>query len=384
MGSETSFNSNESKMKEIILSILRYVSLPLALLYGLVIFLRNKFYDWNIFSSMKFSLPVISVGNLTVGGTGKSPHIEYLIEFLFSRYQVATLSRGYRRRSRGFRLAHSGTTALEIGDEPFQFKSKYPTVEVCVAEERMLAIPQLLQQRPYVKVILLDDAFQHRTVRPGLSILLTDVHRLYTKDYIMPFGLLRESRSAAQRADVIIVTKCEDHFTAAEAEKIKEEINPGKHQQVFFTCIQYLSLYPMHLEWMAQDAEEVLLVTGIANPKPLQTKLESQFKKIYSLQFADHHYFTSEDMEEIKQAFDHISNPKKLLVTTEKDASRFFLQQEYIRTHQLPIYVQRIGVKFLFDGEHDFHQRVNGFVEQYYPVIEMDPEELPITDPTLD
>ena len=159
-------------MKELILSLLKYISLPFALLYGLVILLRNKFYDWKIFDSIAFNLPVICVGNITVGGTGKSPHIEYLIEQLKNEYQVATLSRGYRRHTRGFKLADANSNARDIGDEPFQFKSKYPSIEVCVAEERMTAIPELLQRKQGVQVILLDDAFQHRTVKAGLNILL--------------------------------------------------------------------------------------------------------------------------------------------------------------------------------------------------------------------
>ena len=200
-------------MKSLILSLLRYISLPFALLYGIVVAIRNYFYDSGIFSSIEFSLPVICVGNITVGGTGKSPHIEYLIELLKPAYQVATLSRGYKRYSRGFKIADASSNARDIGDEPFQFKAKYPSVEVCVAEERMTAIPQLLQQKPHIDLILLDDAFQHRTVKAGMNILLTDYHRLYTRDHIMPFGLLRESRKAAKRAQIIVVSKCPHDLT---------------------------------------------------------------------------------------------------------------------------------------------------------------------------
>jgi tetraacyldisaccharide 4'-kinase len=354
-------------MKQLILSILKYASLPLALLYGLVIFIRNKFYDLRIFTSMKFNLPVICVGNITVGGTGKSPHIEYLIELLGSKYQVATLSRGYRRRTRGFRLAKADSTASDIGDEPFQFKSKYPQVEVCVAEDRMTAVPQLLQQRPYIQTILLDDAFQHRTVRAGLSILLTDYERLYTRDYIMPFGLLREGRSASSRADLILITKCPTHLSEDEKKKLIQEINPKPNQQVFFTSIHYVLRYPLQPTLVQSDVEEVLLVTGIANPKPLQEALEKEYKKVYTLSYPDHHYFTNDDLEEIQAAFKHIQSTKKIIVTTEKDAARFMMQQEKLTTYQLPIYVQRIGIDFLFDEKEAFNEWVLNYVKSFYP-----------------
>lgn len=357
-------------MKTLILNILKYVSLPLALLYGLVIFIRNKFYDWRIFTSMNFSLPVISVGNITVGGTGKSPQLEYLIELLKPHYRLATLSRGYGRKSRGFRIAHAATRSDEIGDEPFQFKTKYPEVEVAVAEERMTAIPQLLQQRPYVQAILLDDAFQHRTVRPGLNILLTDYHRRYTKDFIMPFGLLRESRSAYKRADMIVVTKCPIELNTAQRDEIRKEINPLPHQQVFFSSIEYKPLYPME-RGIDLQADSVLVVTGIANPTPLHEHLKQQFKHVYPLPFKDHHYFHFDDLEEISSAFEHIPSERKILVTTEKDASRLMLLQDKIREMNLPIWIQPIGIKLFPEDEHGFNQQVQNFVRSYYPVEEI-------------
>ncbi|GBL35531.1 tetraacyldisaccharide 4'-kinase, partial [Filimonas sp.] len=180
-----------------------------------------------------------------MGGTGKSPHIEYLIEHLKSTYRLATLSRGYRRYTRGFKIADDKSNARDIGDEPFQFKAKYPQVEVCVAEERMTAIPQLLQQRPHIDVILLDDAFQHRTVRAGLNILLTDYHRLYTRDHIMPFGLLRESRKAAKRAQMIVVSKCPPDLSIQQKQTLIDEIKPEPYQSVYFSCIEYKHLYPL-------------------------------------------------------------------------------------------------------------------------------------------
>lgn len=357
-------------MKDLVLSILRYASLPFALLYGIIIWLRNRFYDWNIFTSTEFSLPVICVGNITVGGTGKSPHIEHLIELLLPQYKLATLSRGYGRRTQGFRLADAGSNAREIGDEPFQFKFKYPSVEVCVAEERMTAIPRLLQQRQGIQVILLDDAFQHRTVKAGLNILLTDYGRLFTRDYIMPFGLLRESRKASGRAHIIVVSKCDEHMSVEEKNRIKAEIAPNPNQTIFFSAITYGALYPLQPELpLLPKAESVLLVTGIANPKPLKERLEREFKEVHILEYKDHHYYTEEDIQEINAAFKHITNPNKIIITTEKDASRLMLQQQHIVPLKLPIYAQRIGIKLLFDEEETFHDTILQFVEDYYPQV---------------
>ncbi len=354
----------------------------MAILYGIVVSLRNWFYDLKIFSSIAFDLPVICVGNITVGGTGKSPHIEYLIEQFSHEYRLATLSRGYRRHSRGFRLANAESDAREIGDEPFQFKFKYPHVEVCVAEERMTAIPQLLQQKPFVQAILLDDAFQHRTVRAGMNILLTDYHRLYTRDYIMPFGLLRESKSAAKRADIIIVTKCDPSLSIEEKQKLTKEIAPLPHQTLFFSCIEYKKLYSLYPGEQTLNAEtEVLLVCGIANPQPLIEKLEKDFKKVYQLNFKDHHYFTYDDLNEIKESFEHIVTSNKIIITTEKDVSRLMLLQNKIIEYKLPIFAQSIGIRFLFEGEEKFNTQVRDFIQTFIPTRPTEPEiELEIID----
>lgn len=357
-------------MKSLILSLLRYVSLPIAILYGLVVALRNKMYDAGFFTSIEFSLPVICVGNITVGGTGKSPHIEYLIELLQSHYQLATLSRGYKRHSRGFKIADSTSNAKQIGDEPFQFKSKYPNIEVCVAEERMTAIPQLLQKKQHVQVILLDDAFQHRTVRAGMNILLTDYQRLFTRDHIMPFGLLRESPKAANRAQIIIVTKCPSELSHIEKQKLIDEIKPTEHQAIFFSSIQYTNLYPLSTFTRGINSDtEILLVCGIANPKPLIEKLEKEFKKIYQLTFNDHHYFTFDDIDEMNEAFQHISTSNKIIITTEKDAARLMLLQDKLTEYELPIYVQPIGIDFLFDEGDRFNEKINSFIEEIIPPI---------------
>jgi tetraacyldisaccharide 4'-kinase len=357
-------------MKSLLISLLKYLSLPLTLLYGSVVWLRNKFYDWKIFSSIGFDLPVICVGNITVGGTGKSPHIEYLIELLSPYYSVATLSRGYRRRSRGFKLADSESNARDIGDEPFQFKSKYPQIAVAVAEERMTAIPLLLQQLPHLQVILLDDAFQHRTVKAGLNILLTDYDRLYTRDHIMPFGLLRESPKAAERAQIIIVSKCPPDLSLSDKQKIEQEIQSQAHQQVFFSTIAYQQLYPLTHTLIEPDAEfVVLLVTGIANPQPLKNHLQSKFSKVYSLPYKDHHYFTYDDLDEIYETFANIPESKKIMVTTEKDAGRLMLLKDKMSHQPWPLFAQKIGTAFLFKDEIPFRKQIDAFTESFYPPV---------------
>ncbi|MEZ5047533.1 MAG: tetraacyldisaccharide 4'-kinase [Chitinophagaceae bacterium] len=357
-------------MTQLLYTLLKYATLPFAIIYGIIIYLRNKFYDWGIFSSIQFSVPVISIGNLTVGGTGKSPHIEYLVELLKNEFQVATLSRGYKRRTRGFRIASLESDAYDIGDEPFQFKAKYPQICVAVAEERMTAIPSLMQREPHTQVILLDDAFQHRTVKPHWSILLTDYDRLYTRDFIMPFGLLRESRSAAKRANTIIVSKCNPGMTKDEMDLIKKELKPQSYQHVFFTSIVYKAIYPLTLFEKSYNKDTlVILVTAIANPKPLISHLEKQFQSIHHLSYSDHHYFNREDIEEMKEAYDFAKTENKIFLTTEKDAARLMLLKDKINEYQLPFYCQPIGIEFLNNESYIFNNEIIDLLRPFYPII---------------
>lgn len=365
-------------MKKIILSVLKYLILPFALLYGFIVFIRNKMYDWKLISSIQFNLPVICVGNITVGGTGKSPHIEYLIELLSPIYKVATLSRGYRRHTRGFRIADFASNARDIGDEPFQFKSKYPQIIVCVAEERMTAIPMLLQQKQDIEIILLDDAFQHRTVRAGLNILLTDYDRLYTKDFVMPFGLLRESRSGAKRAEIIIISKCPGNLSVEEKSRLTTEINPKPYQQLYFTTIRYKNIYPLtSFQKEINKDTKVLLVTGIANAEPLIEHMKTGFSDVYHLSYKDHHYFTYDDIKEIQEAFQNINSENKIIITTEKDASRLMLLQDRIIEYQLPFYAQAISIELLFGDSEKFNHEIISFVQTIIPpLIEEEPAEI--------
>ncbi|MEO6455123.1 MAG: tetraacyldisaccharide 4'-kinase, partial [Ginsengibacter sp.] len=255
----------------------RFILFPFSVLYGSIISFRNWLYDKNILKSSSFNFPIICVGNLAVGGTGKTPMVEYLIRMLKDEYNVATLSRGYKRKTAGFAIANENTTALDIGDEPMQFHKKFPDVTVGVAEERLVAIPQLLHARPATQVIILDDALQHRQVRAGLNILLTEFKNLYTRDFILPAGDLRDVQSSSKRADIIIVTKCKSHISEDEKEKVIAEIHPLPNQHIFFTKIQYNS--PYHLFTQEQKflnpETHILLICGIANPKPIKEVLNT-------------------------------------------------------------------------------------------------------------
>lgn len=260
-------------------------------------------YNKKIFRSTSFGLPLICIGNLSVGGTGKSPMVEFLVNRLRGQYKIATLSRGYKRKTKGYALANSSTTALEIGDEPMQFYQKFPDVAVAVGEERILAIPQLLHDRPETTAIILDDAFQHRQIKAGLNVLLTEYNNLFTRDFYLPTGDLRDNKSSYKRAEIIIVTKCKPDLTPAEKQKISKEIGLLDHQHIFFTAIEYGDLYHItNANSINLDSHtEILLVTGIANPRPLKRMLEEHSNSYHMIQFADHHIFTIDDLGEIKK-----------------------------------------------------------------------------------
>jgi tetraacyldisaccharide 4'-kinase len=343
----------------------RILFLPVALVYWLVIWIRNFFYDKKIFRSSSFGLPLICVGNLAVGGTGKSPMVEYLVDFLKDSYKAATLSRGYKRKTKGYALANENTTALDIGDEPMLFHLKFPAVPVAVGEQRLVAIPQLLHDRPDTQVIILDDAFQHRSINAGLNILLTDHGNLFTRDFYLPTGDLRDLKSNAGRAQIIVVTKCPADITLDEAEKIKKEIDPAEGQKVFFTSIEYGEPYhiiDLHITDLSQE-KEVLLVTGIANPQPLKNMVEEKSHSYSMMQYRDHHIFRIDDLRDIKKRFENISSAEKMILTTEKDAMR--LMKFKSELEGLPLYVIAIRHHFLFGDGQDFQGLVIRFIDEF-------------------
>jgi tetraacyldisaccharide 4'-kinase len=347
----------------------RILFLPFAIIYWLIIWLRNFFYNKNILTSSSFGLPVICVGNLSLGGTGKSPMVEFLVGRLRHRFKLATLSRGYKRKTTGYALANENTTALDIGDEPMLFHLKFPDVPVAVGEERLVAIPQLLHDKPKTQAIILDDAFQHRAVNAGLNILLTDYSNLFTRDFYLPTGDLRDLKSSYKRADIIVVTKCKPELSADEADKIRNEIRPLPHQQVFFSTIQYGQPYHITklLPFELNLKTEVLLVTGIANPLPLKKLLEERSHTYYMMAFSDHYIFRIDDLKEMRKRFEKIDVANKIILTTEKDAMR--LMKFRTELESLPMYVIAIRHYFLFGEEGKFINAVIKFIEEFKPVV---------------
>ncbi|WP_159018336.1 tetraacyldisaccharide 4'-kinase [Algibacter sp. L3A6] len=298
------------------MKILRYILFPIMPFYYLATWLRNKLFDLGIKKSKSYSTPVICVGNLSVGGTGKTPMIEHLITILKNEYKVATLSRGYKRKSKGFQLGDKNASAETLGDEPFQFYNKFKEdVLVAVDVDRQNGIEQLMNLANAPEVILLDDAYQHRKVKAGFNILLTTYADPYFKDFVLPTGNLREPRSGANRADIIVVTKYPDNLQETDKALFLKRIHADKNQYVFFSSIAYAeTLLSSEKTMNVEDLTSFCLVTGIANPRPLTDFLESKNLKFEHLNFNDHHNFTSADIAELSK--------KELIVTTEKDFMR--------------------------------------------------------------
>lgn len=343
----------------------RVLLLPFSILFWLAVVIRNWMYNKKIIKPISFGLPLICVGNLSVGGTGKSPMVEYLIRHLQNQFKVATLSRGYKRKTKGYALANDETTAIDIGDEPMQFHLKFPDIPVAVGEERLDAIPQLLHDRPATQAIILDDAFQHRIIEAGLNILLTDYNNLFTRDFFLPTGDLRDQRRSYKRAHVIVVTKCKPDISEEERKKIIKEINPLPHQNVFFTCISYGT--PYHIVSkdfrFINEKTEVLLVTGIANPRPLKKYLEERVETYYMMSYNDHHIFSMLDWKDIQKRFQSMQAEKKIILTTEKDAMRLLKFRSEM--NGMPFYVLPIEHKFLFNQENEFNDIVIQFIQNF-------------------
>ena len=328
------------------MNLLTPLLLPFSILYGAVAAARNRLYDKGLRPSVSFDVAVIGVGNLSAGGTGKTPMIEYLIRLLGSEYKIATLSRGYGRRSKGFRIAGDKDDALTLGDEPFQFYTKFQEkVVVAVGEERAMAIPLILDQYPDTNIILLDDAFQHRSVRPSFQVLLTDYHRLFVHDFLLPAGRLRESRSGADRADCIIVSKCPPHISDDEMISIESAIRKYTDKPVFFTGISYRGILPVSGK-SPYKPEKVIIVSGIANPKPLEDYITSNFAMVRHFAFRDHHIFSSDDVQKICDTAAHSGSA---VVTTEKDLAR--LDPAPFEKASVPLYYLPIETEFIKSGK---------------------------------
>lgn len=344
---------------------------PIAWMYGVGVWIRNYLFDKGILKSKSFLIPVLSVGNLTVGGTGKTPHTEYLIRLLKDEFSVAVLSRGYKRKSKGFLLSDSHTTMNQVGDEPFQMKKKYPSVRIAVDKDRCHGIEQLAMAnlKPATEVIILDDSYQHRYVKPGLNILLVDYNRLITRDALLPVGRLREPVSEKRRANIIIITKCPEEMKPVEFRLLTRELEVYPYQDLFFSTFRYGKMFKLFgqgilpLEKLVGD-EQILLLTGIASPKPMIKKIKKYNRHIYPLTFADHHNFTDKDIQEINNRFKSLSGDKRLVITTEKDASRLLSMMGLLDEVRAVIYVLPIEVIFLRKQETIFNEKIRDYVRK--------------------
>ena len=345
---------------------------PVAWLYGAGVWLRNRLFDWGVFQERTFGLPVICVGNLTVGGTGKTPHTEYLIRLLQKHHQVAVLSRGYKRKSEGFILADADTPVHQIGDEPYQMKQKFPDIHMAVDKDRCHGIEQLCRKSvtPETEVVLLDDAFQHRYVKAGINILLVDYHRLITEDALLPAGRLREPLSGKDRADIVIVTKCPKDMKPMDCRVIQNDINLYKFQQLYFTTLKYGRLRPLfnggkeYSVRRIRPSVHILLVTGIASPQRLIEELSTASRHIHPMTFADHHDFSAADMEEIRKRFFELPEGKRMIVTTEKDAVRMIAHPHLPEAIKPYLYVLPVEVAFLLEQEDTFNQNIMDYVRK--------------------
>lgn len=337
---------------------------PFALLYGIGVGLRNIFYSTGLLKANVFSLPVINVGNLSVGGSGKTPHVEYLIRLLKPYLNVSTLSRGYKRKTKGFLLVNPRNNAAQVGDEPLMFKRKNPDVVVAVSESRTIGIPMIVQKYPDTQVVLLDDAFQHRSVKPGLNILITEFGNPFFNDYLLPVGRLREGKSAAERADVVIVSKSPDSVTESEMNDFFKKWTPYEHQKVYFSYYNYANPYFLYNGTQRIQLKEdlsIVLLCAIANTDYLLDYLEPRVKDYKLFQFEDHHEFTDRDIGQLKSYFETLKSDKKVIITTEKDAMRLDLHRNYILEHKLPIFVLPIEVKFI-EKEDEFQSLIKQYL----------------------
>lgn len=330
------------------MQVLRKLLFPISLVYALVVHVRNWMYDLGIFTSTTYQTKTICVGNLSVGGTGKTPMIELLVRSLQQNYKVAILSRGYKRKSTGYLLATKETSVEDLGDEPYQLKSKFPKIEVAVDADRRNGIA-LLEKVVQPNVILLDDAFQHRKVKPGFSILLTAYDNLYVKDWYLPTGNLRDAKSEAKRADLIVVTKCPNNLSVANRNKLKAEINPLPHQKVLFSYLSYNpSLKGNTKQLAALKGKRVTLVTGIANPLPLLTYLKKEGIVFDHMKFDDHHFFTKKELTILKE--------KDCILTTEKDYVR-------LKTELSQLSYIEIAHKFFEHDQRIFEETLHRFMK---------------------
>ncbi|HRN48819.1 MAG TPA: tetraacyldisaccharide 4'-kinase [Niabella sp.] len=342
------------------------ILLPLSWLYRLGVTCHSFLYNSGIKKSVSFDMPVICVGNLSVGGTGKTPMVEYLLKLLSKKYRVAVISRGYKRKTRGFLIAGEHTKADDIGDEPMQFYKKFSDAKIAVGENRVQAINELIKNAPQIDAIVLDDAFQHRAVQAGFNLLLTEYDNLFVNDFYLPAGQLRDLKSNYKRADIIIITKSPANLSSENKNKIIDQVKPFSHQIVLFTSFKYEEPYNIFTKsiFSLELFNEILLVTGIANPSPLIQYLDQKVKRIHLQKYSDHHHFSKEEINLIKEKYFTINNDKKTIITTEKDAMRLFEFEKDLL--DVPVLAIPVAHHFLFEGETIFEKHIIQYIENKY------------------
>lgn len=345
--------------------------LPLSWLYGAAVGVRNWLFDIGVLKQREFSIPVISVGNITVGGSGKTPHVEYLVNLLKGQMKVAVLSRGYKRKTKGYVLASETSTSRDVGDEPCQMKQKFPDIDVAVDKNRCEGIDRLTHDSATkdVDVIILDDAFQHRYVKPGINILLVDYHRLIIYDRLLPAGRLREPLSGKSRADMVIVTKCPKDLKPMEFRVLTKAMDLYPYQELFFTTLDYGKLRPLfpdpgpgdNGEEQGMAGKNILLLTGIASPRQMVEDLKPICRGLTPMTFGDHHSFKPKDIRRINARFAELPSPK-IIVTTEKDATRLAEAQGLSPEVRKALYVQPISIKFMLEQQESFNDKIKSYV----------------------
>ncbi|MEO5910314.1 MAG: tetraacyldisaccharide 4'-kinase [Pelobium sp.] len=348
------------------MNLLRLLLFPISLIYLLVTWLRNLLYNWGIFKSKTFAVPIISVGNLEVGGSGKTPLVEYLIQLLKQEFKLATLSRGYGRKTKGFRWVKPDENYLQSGDEPQQLKQKFPDISVAVCEDRVLGIEEIEKDH---QLILMDDAYQHRAVKPGLSILLFDYHQLQKQKFLLPAGNYREAFNGKKRANIFMVTKCPKEIS--DKEKLKRILKPLNEQLVFFTTIGYGEQLPhvFKKEYLAINEinkdTHVLLLTGIAKSLPLLQHLKSYTQHIIHHAYPDHHQFSQKNMLKLVHDFAQLKTENKFIITTQKDAVRLKADEFKNLLMDMPVYEWPIKVKFEENRKEEFDHLIKKYARQY-------------------
>ncbi|MBL7834670.1 MAG: tetraacyldisaccharide 4'-kinase [Cyclobacteriaceae bacterium] len=347
------------------MSVLRFLLFPFAALYDVITAVRNRLYDRGYKPAVKFDVPIISVGNLAAGGTGKTPLVEHLIRMLSPEFKIATLSRGYARKTKGFRIAQETDSAATLGDEPFQIYKKFGNqIYVAVGEERAYAIPMLLQEHEDITAIIMDDAYQHRSVTPGLSILLTEYQNPFYDDFLLPVGRLREAKSGAERADVIVVTKCPDHISDDEVMEIEGHIHEYAVKPVFFSKIRYAE--PVGFgRAQAEFSKNVILVSAIANSHILEEYVRKSFTLVRHFSFRDHYVITAGDLRDIEAALKK-AGPDACILTTEKDMVKLKRDELKEQAGRLPIFYLPIETEFIRNGK-DFDTLVLSFLRSFKP-----------------